>query len=88
MKSATSNHAKNVASREFQGCIFDIVYERVIERGPVLRGSYAEAIADAKALLAYVNGLPADKGVGLFEATDCYVLVDGVLAYSEEEATA
>lgn len=39
----------------FQGVLFDILEEVVIDRAPVLRGSYAEAMEDAKQMVAVVN---------------------------------
>lgn len=39
----------------FQGILFDIVDEVIIERGPVLRGTEEEAMADALALLSQAD---------------------------------
>ena len=81
----------------FQGIIFDIAAEIVIEYYPVVRGSYAEAIADAKSMVKVINDHATaaeaaadneydyDAHVGRVDEVDCYVLVDGALVHSEAE---
>lgn len=69
-----------MSARDFQGVLFDILDEVIIERAPCLRATYAEAIADARALAA-----AADDGAGVDDSL-CFVLVDGLIAYSEAEA--
>ena len=80
----------------FQGVLFDILEEVVIERSPVIRGTYAEAMADAKALIAVVNGMAeacddesdGNTTIGRVDDSYCFVMVDGYIVYSEEEASA
>jgi hypothetical protein len=80
--------------QEFQGVLYDIVEELIVERSPVLRGSYAEAMTDAKALVGAVNDMAEafdDSGddnttVGRGDDSYCFVLIDGLIAYSEAEA--
>ena len=79
-----------MSKQEFQGVLFDIVEEVIIERGPVLRATYAEAMEDARKLVGAVNQLAedADDGfstIGRVDDSYCFVLIDGVIAYSEAE---
>ena len=66
--------------QDFQGVLFDLIDEVVFERSPVIRGTYEQAMADAKALVGQYDG-PRDAA-----ECDCFVLIDGVIAYSEAEA--
>lgn len=83
-----------MARQEFQGVLFDIIEEVIIERGPVLRATYAEAMADAEKLVAAMNkqaeswddDSDGNTTVGRVDDSYCFVLIDGVLAYSEAEA--
>lgn len=69
-------------AKEFQGVLFDILDEVIIDRAPVLRGTYAEAMADAEKLVEVVNAMFD----GRVDSGYCYVLVDGVLVHSKAEA--
>ncbi|MGQ2994249.1 hypothetical protein [Variovorax sp.] len=79
--------------REYQGVLYDLIEEVFIERAPCLRGSYAEAMQDAEALVNSVNAQAeiADdesKGnttIGRVDASYCFVLVDGRLVFTEAE---
>lgn len=83
-----------MAHREFQGILFDILEEVVIERGPVLRATYAEAMADAKALVKFVNdeaeahddSTDENTTVGRVDDSYCYVMQGGQILWSQEEA--
>ena len=74
--------------------VLPVVDEIIIERAPVLRGTYSEAMADAANLVAVVNEQAEsadDEGddsatVGRVDDSYCFVLIDGALAYSEAEA--
>ncbi len=80
--------------QEFQGVLFDLIEEVVIDRAPVLRGTYEEAMADARALVAVTNdaaeafddSCEGNTTVGRVDDSYCFVLIDGVIAYSEAEA--
>lgn len=54
--------------KEFVGVLFDIVTETVIDRSTVIRGTYAEAMEDAKALVRV-------------DESYCDVLVDGEISF-------
>lgn len=66
-------------AKSFQGVLFDILDETIIERAPVVRSTYERAMADA---LAMVDEDPR------YCQADAYVLADGILVYSAEEAAA
>lgn len=69
-----------MTKQTFQGVLFDILEEVIIDRSPVLRATYAEAMADARKLAATTDAIEgADESY-------CFVLIDGVIAYSEAEA--
>lgn len=78
----------------FQGVLYDIVEEVIIERSAVLRGTYAEAMADAGKLVAVMNDQAeawddesgSNTTVGRVDDSYCFVLIDGVIAFSEAEA--
>jgi hypothetical protein len=78
---------------DFQGYLFDIFSEVVIERSPVIRGTYAEAMEDAKGLVAVMNdaaeaiddSTDENTTVGRVDESYCFVLMDGAIVYSEEE---
>lgn len=78
----------------FQGVLYDIVEEVIIERSAVLRSSYAEAMEDAGKLVAVMNeqaevwgdNSSSNTTVGRVDDSYCFVLIDGVIAYSEAEA--
>lgn len=80
--------------KEFNGVIFDMIEDVIIDRSPVLRATYAEAMADAKALVKVVNdeaeAIDDDRGydgenssIGRVDASFCFVAVDGQVVYSE-----
>jgi hypothetical protein len=81
-------------AQDFQGVLYDIVEEVVIDRAPVVRGTYAEAMADAQAMVKAVNDMAecvdneADDNstIGRVDDSYCFVLIDGLIAYSEAEA--
>ena len=80
-----------MAKQEFQGVLFDLIEEVIIDRAPVTRGTYAEAMEDAKQLVAVVNVMAesADDDtstIGRVDESYCFVLIDGLIAYSEAEA--
>jgi len=60
-------------AKDFQGVLYDILDEVIVERAPVIRGSQAEAEADAKALAAASGGQ--------YDDSYCFVLVDNEIAY-------
>jgi len=75
-------------AQEFQGCLFDIISETAVEMSPVIRATYAEALADARKLVHVVNDEAEafdetldDQTVGRVDDSYCYVLVDGVIDY-------
>lgn len=80
--------------QEFQGVLYDLVEEVIIERGSVLRATYAEAMADARKLVVVMNDRAeawddesdSNTTVGRVDDSYCFVLVDGAIAYSEAEA--
>ena len=84
----------SMSKQEFQGVLFDIVEEVIIERAPVLRATYAEALNDAHALVAKMNeqaerwdeDCSENTSVGRVDDSYCFVLIDGLIAYSEAEA--
>lgn len=81
-------------AQEFQGVLFDILEEVVIERGYCIRGTYAEALADAKAMIDFVNAEAeaaddesnGNTTIGRVDDSYCFVMIDGQIAYSEVEA--
>ena len=83
-----------MAKTEFVGVIFDSITETIIERCATIRATYAEAMADAMALVAALNSWAeevddeseGDTTIGRVSDDDCYVLIDGRIAYSEAEA--
>lgn len=83
-------------AKNFQGVLYDILEEIVMECSPVLRGTYAEALADAKALVKVVNDMAeasddendSNTTIGRVDDSYCFVLVDGLIAYSEDEVAA
>lgn len=83
-----------VGMKDFQGALYDILEEVVIERAPVVRGTYDEAMADARALVKVVNDMAeladddsdSNTTIGRVDDSYCYVLIDGLIAYSEAEA--
>jgi hypothetical protein len=80
--------------QDFQGVLYDIIEEVIIDRAPVVRGAYAEAMADAQAMVAAVNAQAEafddsddeNTTVGRVDDSYCFVLIDGMIAYSEAEA--
>lgn len=83
-----------MAKTEFVGVIFDSITDTIIERCATIRVTYAEAMADAKVLVAAFNSwaeevddaLDGNTTIGRVSDDDCYVLIDGRIAYSEAEA--
>lgn len=80
-----------MAQQKFCGVLFDMLEEVVIERSPVIRATYAEAMADAKALVPVVNQMAEDADddnttIGRVDETYCFVTVNGRIAHSEQEA--
>lgn len=83
-----------MAKTEFVGVIFDIITETIIERCATIRATYAEAMADSKMLVAEFNSWAEEVDdesdgnttIGRVSEDDCYVLIDGRIAYSEAEA--
>lgn len=80
-----------MAKQEFQGVLFDLIEEVIIDRAPVTRGTYAEAMEDAKQLVAVVNVMAENADddtstIGRVDDSYCFVLIDGLIAYSEAEA--
>jgi hypothetical protein len=82
--------------QEFVGCLFDVISETVVEVGVVIRGTYAEAMADARSMVEpfneYAQGIDDeadnDSTVGRVDETYCFVQVDGQVVYSEQEVAA
>lgn len=83
-----------MTKQTFQGVLFDILEEVIIDRSPVLRATYAEAMADAQKMVSLTNeraeAWDDDSGsnttVGRVDDNYCFVLINGVIAYSEAEA--
>ena len=83
-----------MAKTEFVGVIFDIITETVIDRCATIRATYAEAMTDAKTLVVALNSWAEDVDdesdanttIGRMSDEDCYVQIDGRIAYSEAEA--
>jgi len=81
--------------QQFQGVLYDLIEEVFVESAPCLRGTYAEAMEDAKALVEAVNAqaeiyddeADGNSTVGRVDDSYCFVLADGVLIYSEEEVS-
>lgn len=79
---------------DYQGVLYDLIDEVIVERGPVIRGTYAEAMADAHALLAVVNAeaeaaddeSDENTSVGRVDDSYCFVLCDGSLEYADPVA--
>ena len=69
----SGTHQEIDMAQDFQGILYDILDEVIVERSPVIRGSYAEAEADARVLAAGSGGR-YDKGY-------CFVIVDNEIAY-------
>lgn len=82
-----------MGEQEFQGVLYDIVEEVIIERSAVLRATYAEAMTDAEKLVTVMNARAeawddesgSNTTVGRVDESYCFVLVNGVIAYSEAE---
>lgn len=77
---------------DFQGVLFDCLEEIVIDRAPVIRGTYEEAMADARSMVAAVNDMAesaddesdGNTTIGRVDDSYCFVLIDGVISYGEE----
>lgn len=80
--------------QDFQGCLYDIFEEVIVDRAPVVRGSYEEAMADAKAMVDAVNSMAesaddeseSNSSIGRVDESYCFVLIDGFIAYSAAES--
>jgi len=58
---------------EYQGAVFDILGNAMIDRSPIIRWTRDEAMQDARELCAQHEGFDPD--------TDAYVIVNGQLEY-------
>lgn len=77
--------------QEFVGAIYDILEDVVIERSPVIRATYAEAMADARALVKVVNDNAEafddeldNQSIGRVDDSYCHVLIDGEVFFGDE----
>lgn len=76
---------------DFQGVLYDIVSEQIIDRAPIIRGTYAEAMADAHSMVGAVNAQAeaiddnsdSNSTIGRVDASYCFVMVNGEIAYDE-----
>ncbi len=57
---------------EFQGAVYDILGDVMIDRSPVIRATREEALLDARAMC---------EPLGCSPDVDAYVIVDGQLEY-------
>jgi hypothetical protein len=81
-------------AQEFVGVLYDIVEDIVIERSAVIRGSYAEALNDAKGLVKYVNDEAeafddsgdANTTVGRVDDSWCFVMVGNEVLFDQPVA--
>lgn len=77
----------------FQGVLYDIISEVIVERSAAERGTYAEAMTDARGLIDFVNGKAeavddasdSNTTIGRVDDSYCFVMVDGQIVYSEAE---
>lgn len=72
--------------QDFQGVLYDILDEIVVDRAPAIRGTYAEAMEDAKQMVDAFNAMAEDDDSRRVDDSYCFVLIDGLIAYSEAEA--
>lgn len=83
-----------MSKQAFQGVLYDIVEEVIVDWAPVVRGTYAEAMADAKAMVevknaeaeAFDDESDDNTTIGRVDDSYCFVMIDGLIAYSEAEA--
>jgi hypothetical protein len=80
--------------QEFVGVVYDLIEEVVIDRSPVIRGTYAEAMKDALDMIPQINAMAeladdesdGNTTVGRVDESYAFVCIDGLVAYSEAEA--
>jgi hypothetical protein len=79
-----------MAQHEFVGVLFDCISESLVDRSPVIRATYAEAMADARAMVAPVNQMAEERDdaaddnstIGRVDESYCFVMVDGEVDYA------